>query len=159
MQANQPVPARYRRLRFPPPPPVPPRREVYSLESRLVPPPLALLPLLRADEPGVHYALILRMLFGAPKSHGGGPKRPRTPAPDLTPLRLLLERNCVDPAIAPLVRELVPVAPCQWCGRPYLHESERRSFCRDRCRRLWVNAGADERAARPATWDKEGNYR
>jgi hypothetical protein len=120
---------------------------------------VALLPLLRTDHPGVHYAAILRMLFGAPKSHGRRPRHATPPPPALRALRLLLERRCTDPAVAPLVRELVPVAPCAWCGRPYLKESERREFCSDGDRRRWANATADERAARAAAHARKGDER
>jgi hypothetical protein len=133
------------RPRFTLPLPSPPLRLIFCLDDRMVPFPKALGPLLRTDHPDVHYALVLRTVFGRRHRPWDGPAS----TDPLDRLRRLLERNCTHPDIAPLVRDLVPIAACEWCGQPFLRENLRRMFCCDRHRRKWATAGRVARAARP----------
>jgi endogenous inhibitor of DNA gyrase (YacG/DUF329 family) len=106
-----------------------PRR--YTLDSPDVPFPANVTPLLRAETPGQHWALVLQAIFNKEASYDDDARRVAA----RQTITWLLERNLRDDRVLRYVRMLVPVAPCGWCGREYLRESKRRLYCSDGCRR------------------------
>jgi endogenous inhibitor of DNA gyrase (YacG/DUF329 family) len=97
----------------------------------LLPFPANVAPLLRADVPGRHWALVLQAIFNKAAIYSDDARQVAA----RQTIAWLLERNLRDDRVLRYVRMLVPIAPCAWCGREYLRESLLRRHCSDQCRR------------------------